>query len=54
MFGYRVTQLYSRLQVGIFSNTIKLMLERQKYTIYQQEMLLESVKMTLYQQDMPH
>ena len=38
----------------IFSNTIKLMLERQKSALYQQEMLLESVKITLYQQDMPH
>ena len=36
------------------SNSIKLMLERQKSALYQQEMLLESVKITLYQQDMPH
>ena len=34
----------------IFSNTIKLMLERQKSTLYQQEMLLESAIITLYQQ----
>ena len=38
----------------IFSNTIKLMLERPKSAFYQQEMLLECAKITLYQQDMPH
>ena len=38
----------------IFSNSIKLMLERQKFTLYQQEMLLKRAKITLYQQDMPH
>ena len=37
---------------GIFSNSIKLMLERQKFTLYQQEMLLQWEKITLYQQDM--
>ena len=36
----------------IFSNSIKLMLERQKFTPYQQEMLLQRAKITLYQQDM--
>ena len=35
---------------SVFSDTIKLMLERQKSTLYQQEMLLESAKFTLYQQ----
>ena len=39
---------------GVFSNTIKLMLERQKSSLYQQEMLLGSAKITVYQQDMPH
>ena len=37
---------------GIFSNSIKLMLERQKFALYQQEMLLQWKKITLYQQDM--
>ena len=36
----------------IFSNSIKLMLERQKFTLYQHEMLLQRAKITLYQQDM--
>ena len=34
---------------GIFSKSIKLMLERQKFTLYQQEMLLQRAKITLYQ-----
>ena len=34
---------------SVFSNSIKLMLERQKFTLYQQEMLLEKAKVTLYQ-----
>ena len=34
---------------GVFSNSIKLMLERQKFTLYQQEMLLQRAKITLYQ-----
>ena len=37
---------------SVFSDTIKLMQERQKSTLYQQDMLLEKAKMTLYQQDM--
>ena len=36
----------------IFSNSIKLMLERQKFALCQQEMLLQWKKITLYQQDM--
>ena len=39
---------------GVFSRTIKLMLERQKSSIYQHEMLLECAKITPYQQDMSH
>ena len=39
---------------SIFSNSIKLMLEKQKFTLYQKEMLLKRAKITLYQQDMPH
>ena len=38
----------------IFSRTIKLMLERQKSSFYQHEMLLECAKITPYQQDMSH
>ena len=38
----------------VFSRTIKLMLARQKSSIYQHEMLLECAKITLYQQDMSH
>ena len=38
----------------VFSRTIKLMLERQKSSIYQHEMLLECAKITPYQQDMSH
>ena len=34
---------------GIFSNSIKLMLERQKFTLYQQDMLLGRQKSTLDQ-----
>ena len=34
---------------GIFSNSIKLMLERQKITLYQQDMLFGRQKSTLYQ-----
>ena len=34
---------------GVFSNSIKLMLERQKCTLYQQEMLLQRANITLYQ-----
>ena len=34
---------------GVFSNSIKLLQERQKITLYQQEMLLEKAKVTLYQ-----
>ena len=33
----------------VFSNSIKLMLERQKCTLYQQEMLLHRANITLYQ-----
>ena len=33
----------------VFSNSIKLMLERQKCTLYQQEMLLQRANITLYQ-----
>ena len=36
----------------IFSNSIKLMVEGQKFTLYQQEMLLQRAKITLNQQDM--
>ena len=36
----------------IFSKSIKLMLERQKFPPYQQEMLLLRKKIKLYQQDM--
>ena len=39
---------------SVFSRTIKLMLERQKSSIYQHEMLLECAKITPYQQDMSH
>ena len=45
-------QLAARGGVGpgrIFSNSIKLMLERQKFTLYQQDMLLGRQKSTLYQ-----
>ena len=38
----------------VFSRTIKLMLERQKSSIYQHVMLLECAKITPYQQDMSH
>ena len=36
----------------VFSNSIKLMLERQKFTLYQHETLLEKAKITPNQQDM--
>ena len=39
---------------SIFSRTIKLMLERQKSSIYQHVMLFECAKITPYQQDMSH
>ena len=39
---------------SIFSNSIKLMLERQKSSIYQHGMLFECAKITPYQQDMSH
>ena len=39
---------------GIFSRTIKLMLERQKSSIYQHVMLFECAKIIPYQQDMSH
>ena len=38
----------------VFSRTIKLMLERQKSSIYQHVMLFECAKITPYQQDMSH
>ena len=46
--------VYGSVPGRIFSNTIKLMLERQKFALYQHEMLLESTKITLDQQDIPH
>ena len=39
---------------SIFSRTIKLMLERQKSSIYQHVMLFECAKIIPYQQDMSH
>ena len=36
----------------VFSKSIKLMLERQKFTLYQHETLLEKAKITPNQQDM--
>ena len=46
--GSRICSLPDR----IFSKSIKLMLERQKFPPYQQEMLLLRKKIKLYQQDM--
>ena len=48
------TILKTALPGGIFSRTIKLMLERQKSSIYQHVMLFECAKITPYQQDMSH
>ena len=39
---------------GIFSNSIKLMLERQKFALYQQDMLQGRQKPTLYQHAFMH
>ena len=58
ILGYDILlQQITRLQLapgGIFSNTIKLMLEGQKSALYQQDLLLDSAKITFYQQDMLH
>ena len=59
MLGRGVDQPSARrarhVQPGrVFSRTIKLMLERQKSSIYQHVMLFECAKITPYQQDMSH
>ena len=57
--GRNPSMIYTRGGTGgcpgcVFSRTIKLMLERQKSSIYQHEMLLECAKITPYQQDMSY
>ena len=51
---YFSSDLDDALPGGVFSRTIKLMLERQKSSIYQHVMLFECAKITPYQQDMSH
>ena len=45
--AYLLTSRHGR-PGSIFSNSIKLMLERHKSTLYQQDMLLEREKITPY------